>query len=113
MKPFIESANASSTYKVASNVFVQSAYWSSDGQTIVYGEWPQGMFTVPARGGSPTRILEHGHLEHPSFLDLSNGRRAYLDQAEDADRPGGHGIYVQLVGENQRRFLTMSASTNP
>jgi Tol biopolymer transport system component len=88
------------------------ASWSSDGETIVYGEWPHGMLTIPARSGASTLILEHGHLG-PSFLDLPDGRRAFLYQAEDADRPGGHGIYVQVAGENQRRFVTMSSSSNP
>jgi eukaryotic-like serine/threonine-protein kinase len=89
------------------------AYWSSDGETILYAEWPHGLFTIPSRGGSPTRVLEHEHLEHPSFLDLPDGRRAYLYQAEDRNRPGGHGIYVQLEGDPQRRFIAMSSSSNP
>jgi hypothetical protein len=73
------------------------ASYSSDGETIVYCD-STGMFTVPARGGSPTRIVEHPHIEHPSFIDLPNGRRAYLYQAMDRERPG-HVIYVQVVGE--------------
>ncbi len=88
------------------------AWWSSDGQTIVYAD-TSGLYTVPARGGAATRVLEHDHLEHPSFLDLPGGRKAFLYQAVDADRPGGHGIYVQVVGESRRRFLRMSASVNP
>jgi len=86
------------------------ANWSSDGETIVYCD-TTGMFTVPARGGTPTRIIEHPHIEHPSFLDLPDGRRALLYQAVDG--PGGHGIYVQIVGEDRRRLLTMSSSSNP
>jgi Tol biopolymer transport system component len=88
------------------------ASWSSDGETIVYCD-TAGMYTVPTRGGSPTRILEHTHIEHPSFLDLPGGGRAFLYQAVDADRPGGHGIYVQVVGEERRRFLILSTSANP
>jgi Tol biopolymer transport system component len=88
------------------------AAWSSNGEMIVYCD-TTGMYTVPTRGGSPTRILEHPHIEHPSFLDLPGGRRAFLYQAVDADRPGGHGIYVQVVGENRRRFIILSASGNP
>jgi Tol biopolymer transport system component len=87
------------------------AAFSSDGETIVYCD-TTGMFTVPARGGSPTRIVEHPHIEHPSFLDLPGGRRAYLYQAVDRERPG-HAIYFQMVGENQRRFVTLSSSNNP
>jgi Tol biopolymer transport system component len=87
------------------------ASYSSDGETIVYCD-STGLFTVPARGGSPTRIIEHPHIEHPSFLDLPRGRRAYLYQAMDRERPG-HAIYVQVVGESQRRFVTLSSSSNP
>jgi len=43
------------------------ASWSSDGQTILYGEYPNGLFTIPVTGGSPTRIFEHPHLEHLRF----------------------------------------------
>ena len=88
------------------------ASWSSDGETIVFCD-ATGLYTVPAKGGTPTLILKHDHIEHPSFLDLPDGRRAILYQAMDAGRPGGHGMYVQVVGENQRRFLTMSSSVNP
>ncbi len=79
------------------------------------------MYTVPARGGSPTPIVEdhpfldpggNPHVEHPSFLDLPDGRRAILFQAVDAPRPG-HGIYVQLLGEHHAQLLTVSASSNP
>jgi hypothetical protein len=60
----------------------------------------------------PTRILEHPHIEHPSFLDLPDGRRAFLYQAVDPPQ-AGHGIYVQVVGETQRRLLIVSSSSNP
>ena len=87
------------------------ANWSSDGETIVYCD-TTGLYTVPSKGGTPTRILEHPHIEHPSFLYLPDGRRAYLYQALDPPRVG-HGIYVQVVGEDQRRLLTVSSSSNP
>lgn len=79
---------------------------------IVYCD-TTGMYTVPARGGSPTRILEHPHIEHPSFLDLPGGGRAILYPALDAGRPEGHGLFVQVVGEDRRRFVIMSSSGNP
>jgi serine/threonine protein kinase/Tol biopolymer transport system component len=87
------------------------ASWSSDGETLVYCD-STGMYTVPAKGGPVTRILGHPHIEHPSFLDLPDGRRAFLYQAVD---PGmqGHGIFVQVAGENRRRLLLVSSSTNP
>ena len=88
------------------------ASWSSDGQTIVYCD-TTGMYLVPSNGGSPTLILKHPHIEHPSFLDLPGGWRAILYAAVDPDRPGGHGIYVQVVGETQRRFIVLSTSGNP
>jgi len=88
------------------------ASWSSDGETIVFCD-ATGLYTIPAKGGTPTLILKHVHIEHPSFLDLPDGRRAILYQAVDAGKPGGHGIYVQVVGEDQRHFLTLSSSINP
>jgi eukaryotic-like serine/threonine-protein kinase len=88
------------------------ASWSSDGETIVYCD-VTGLYTVPSNGGTPKLIIKHPHIEHPSFLDLPGGRRAFLYQARDAERPGGHAIYVQVVGEEKRRFLTLSSSSNP
>jgi Tol biopolymer transport system component len=87
------------------------ANWSADGETIVYCD-TTGLYTVPAKGGTPTRILEHPHIEHPSFLNLPDGRRALLYQAVDPPQRG-HGIYVQVLGESQRRLLTVSMSSNP
>ena len=87
------------------------ANWSLDGETIVYCD-TTGLYTVPAKGGTPNRILEHPHIEHPSFLYLPDGRRALLYQAVDPPQRG-HGIYVQIVGDNERRLLTVSMSSNP
>jgi Tol biopolymer transport system component len=87
------------------------ANWSSDGETIVYCD-TAGLYTVPSKGGMPTRILEHPHIEHPSFLDLPDGRRAFLYQAVDPPQIG-HGIYVQVVGETRRQLLVVSSSSNP
>jgi hypothetical protein len=44
---------------------------------------------------------------------LPDARLAILYAAVDAARPGGHGIYVQVVGEDRRRFGIMSSSGNP
>jgi serine/threonine protein kinase/Tol biopolymer transport system component len=87
------------------------ASWSSDGETIVFCD-ATGMYTVPSRGGPIARIVEHPHIEHPSFLDLPGRRRAYLYQAFDKEQPV-HAIYVQVAGENQRRLIAKSASINP
>jgi Tol biopolymer transport system component/predicted Ser/Thr protein kinase len=87
------------------------ASWSSDGETIVYCD-TTGMYTVPTRGGSPTLMVRHPHIEHPSFLDLPGGRRAFLYAAVEPGQPG-HGIYVQVVGEDRRRLITLSSSGNP
>ena len=91
------------------------ASWSSDGETILYGEAPTGLYTIPTRGGTPARVIEHPHLEHPSFLDLPNGRRAYLYQTADprGSAPLPHAIYIQVVGESQPRLVTKTTSTNP
>ena len=91
------------------------ASWSSDGETILYGEAPHGLFTIPARGGPPTQVITHPHLEHPSFVDLPGGRRAYLYQTADPHGapPLPHSIYIQVVGENQPRLVTATTSTNP
>jgi eukaryotic-like serine/threonine-protein kinase len=87
------------------------AYWSSDGKTIVFCD-TTGMYTVPAAGGAVTRILEHPHIEHPSLLDLPHGRHAYLYQAVDVGDPG-HVLYVQVAGEERRRRIASTTSTNP
>jgi serine/threonine protein kinase len=87
------------------------ASWSSDGETVVYCD-STGMYTVPTKSGPVTRILAHPHIEHPSFLDLPGGKHAFLYQAVE---PGtrGHGLYVQVVGEERRRLLLVSQSSNP
>jgi serine/threonine-protein kinase len=77
------------------------ASWSSDGETIVYCD-TTGIYTVPARGGTPTPVVEdppfldpggRPHIEHPSFLDLPDGRRAVLFQAIDARIPDTASTY--------------------
>ena len=105
----IEGGTPALICKLAGSLF-RRASWSSDGETLVYCD-TLGMYTVPASGGTPTQIIEHPHIEHPSFLDLPDKRRAYLYQAVDTGP--GHGIYVQRVGERERQLVVMSASTNP
>ena len=87
------------------------ASWSSDGETILFCD-NTGMYTVPSRGGPVTPIVQHPHIEHPSFLDLPGNRRAYLYQMMDRGQ-SQHAIYVQVAGESERRLITMSASINP
>jgi Tol biopolymer transport system component len=87
------------------------ASWSSEGETVVFCD-DTGMYTVPTKSGPVTRILAHTHIEHPSFLDLPDGRRAFLYQAGDAG-VRGHGIYVQVAGEERRRLVLTSSSSNP
>ncbi len=86
------------------------ATWSANGETIVYCD-TTGMYTVPAAGGTPTRILEHPHIEHPSFLDLPGGRTAVLFQM--LEKPLVHEIQYLIVGEKERHTITTSSSTNP
>jgi eukaryotic-like serine/threonine-protein kinase len=88
------------------------ASWSADGRTIVYCD-TTGMYTVPAAGGPVTRILEHPHVEHPSMLDLPDGRRAFLYQSAEPHELPSHGIFVLVEGEARPRFLKLSASNNP
>jgi len=86
------------------------ASWSSDGETIVFCD-STGMYTVPAKGGSLTLIVEHPHIEHPSFLNLPDGRQAVLYQS--AEFAQNHAISVRVIGEDKGRLLTMSSSSNP
>src|SRR5215471_9066740 len=88
------------------------ASWSSDGQTVVFCD-DTGMYTVPTTAGPVKRIRESSHIEHLSFLDLPGGRRAFLYQAGDEPGVRRHGIYVQVEGEERRRLLLFSSSSNP
>jgi Tol biopolymer transport system component len=86
------------------------AWWSADGETIVYCD-ATGLYTVAARGGQPARVIEHPHIEHPSLLEPANGRRVLLYQV--LERSSNHDIYVQVMGEKERRLVASSASSNP
>ena len=89
----------------------RGATWSDDGETIVYCD-TTGMYMVPAAGGAATRIVEHPHIEQPSFLELHGGRHAFLFQAVERLQPG-HQIEYQVVGEQTRHPITTSSSSNP
>ena len=84
--------------------------WSADGETIVYCD-TTGLYTVPAGGGPPTRIISHPHIEQPSFLYLPDGRRAFLFQV--LDKPPIHAVQYQIAGESSRHTIISSGSTNP
>ena len=85
--------------------------WSPKGDTILFAD-AHGMYTVPAAGGTPTTILEHSHIEKPSFLDLPRGRHGYLFQVlEPAVR--GHQVQYLLAGEQTRHTILVSSSSNP
>lgn len=86
------------------------ASWTANGE-VVYCD-ATGLYTVPAIGGTPTRILELPHLEHPSVLELPGRRRAYLFQTIGS-KPPGHDIYLQVAGEKERRLVTATGSNNP
>ena len=42
--------------------------WSPDGNSIVFAAWPEGIFEVHSRGGTPARIIEHPRAWDPSFV---------------------------------------------
>jgi Tol biopolymer transport system component/tRNA A-37 threonylcarbamoyl transferase component Bud32 len=88
----------------------RGATWSANGETIVYCD-TTGMYTVPAAGGSPTQIVEHPHIEQPSFLDLPDGRKAFLFQV--LEKPLVHEIQYHLAGEQTRHLITSASSSNP
>lgn len=91
------------------NAGFRRAYWSSDGRTIVYCD-DKGMYTIPSSGGTAKQVVVHTHIEHPSFLDLPDGRRAFLFQAVDTGR---HSLFVQVEGEDRRRLIRDTTSSNP
>ena len=86
------------------------ASWSNDGKTIIYAD-TTGLYTVPASGGVAVRLVSHTHIEHPSWLNLPDGRRAVLYQA--VDDPPKHGIYVRALGDAQQRLVVLTDSGNP
>jgi eukaryotic-like serine/threonine-protein kinase len=88
----------------------RQASWSADGKTILYAD-TTGLYTVPATGGAATRLVSHPHIEHPSWLNLPDGRRAVLYQAVDGTPK--HGIYVRVPGEAQHRLVILTDSGNP
>ncbi len=88
----------------------RGATWSADGETIVYCD-NAGMHTVPAAGGSPTLIVEHPHIEQPSFLNLPGGRKAFLFQV--LEKPLVHEVQYLIAGEQTRHTIVSSSSSNP
>jgi Tol biopolymer transport system component len=87
------------------------ASWSADGKTILYAD-TTGLHRVPAWGGTPVRLVQHPHIEHPSWLNMPDGRRAILYQAVD-ETPNRHGIYVRMPGEAEHHRLLLTNSGNP
>jgi serine/threonine protein kinase len=88
----------------------RGATWSDDGATILYCDGT-GMYTVPAAGGQPTRIVEHSHIEQPSFLHLPDGRHAFLFQV--IGTAPSHDIQYLIAGETERHTITSATSSNP
>lgn len=87
------------------------ASFSPDGKTIVFCD-TGGLYTVSSNGGPVTRVQEHRHIEHPSFLPIRSGRSAILYQAVDSGSTA-HRLYVQRLGEPAGRPLLTSSSSNP
>ena len=84
--------------------------WSQDGQTVLYADGG-GMHTVAAAGGSPTRILEHRHLEQPSFVELPDGRQAYLFQVLNG--APYHEVQYLIAGDEKPHTIFTPTSSNP
>jgi eukaryotic-like serine/threonine-protein kinase len=56
------------------NQKIGSLAWSNDGSVLVFSRYGNGVFEVPARGGSPTRLMDEDHADDIVLIDTPRGR---------------------------------------
>ena len=82
--------------------------WSSDGSVLVFSRYGNGIFEVPARGGSPTRLNNEDHADDIVLIDTPSGRALVFA----VSNPGGHELVVQTP-EGERREITQLETSWP
>ncbi len=75
---------------------------SSDGETIVFSRYGNGIFEVPAGGGSPKRLWEEDHADDLILIDTPRGRAVVY--AVLNGKPG-HGIVVRTPDGERRAVV--------
>jgi Tol biopolymer transport system component len=82
--------------------------WSSDGSVLVFSRYGNGIFEVPARGGSPTRLSEEDHADDIVLIDTPAGRAVVFAES----KPGGHELVVRTP-QGERREITLLETSWP
>jgi eukaryotic-like serine/threonine-protein kinase len=66
--------------------------WTSSGETIVFSRYGNGIYEVPASGGSPTRLVEEDHADDLILIDTPKGRAVLYAVLNGIP---GHGLVVR------------------
>jgi Tol biopolymer transport system component len=74
--------------------------WSSDGNTLVFSRYGNGIYEVSSRGGVPTRLVEEDHADDMVLIDTPRGRAV----AYAVLRAGTHELVVRTP-EGERRSV--------
>jgi len=81
--------------------------WSSSGDTIVFSRYGNGIFEVPASGGSPTRLVEEDHADDLILIDTPNGRAVLYAVLNGTP---GHGLVVRAPDGARKTIAQIEAN---
>jgi len=87
--------------------------WSTDGGTLAFAMLRAGLYQVPAKGGKPSQILSHDHVETPHFLPAGSRGRALLFATGEGTLRPEHDINAYFLDTGKREVLTRAASLWP
>ena len=80
--------------------------WSSDGSVLVFSRYGNGIFEVPARGGSPTRLSDEDHADDIVLIETPSGRALVFA----ALKTGGHELVVQTPAGERHEITPLETS---
>ena len=81
--------------------------WSADGEEIVFSRYDNGLYAVPARGGSPTLLWKEDHADDIFLLDTPRGRAAVY--AVLSTKPG-HTLIVRTPNGERREVTQLDTN---
>src|SRR5262245_100614 len=82
--------------------------WSDDGSVILFSRYGNGIFEVPARGGTPTRVTDEDHADDIVLIGTPRGRAIAFATL----KAGTHYLVVRTP-EGERREITSLETSWP